>query len=50
MVFPAYDMVPTAVTEAMTDALGIRPLEAYIARDLVCVLPDEESYGTFSRT
>ena len=47
MDFPAYDMVPTAITEAMTEALGIRPLEAYMGRDLVCVLPDEEAVRNF---
>lgn len=47
MDFPAYDMVPTPVTDAMTDALGIRPLEAYMARDLVCVLPDEDAVRNY---
>lgn len=47
MDFPAYDMVPTPVTDAMTDALGIRPLEAYMARDLVCVLLDEDAVRNY---
>jgi hypothetical protein len=29
------------ITEAMADAIGVRPLEAYMARDLLCVLKDE---------
>lgn len=41
MDFPAYEMKPVAVTDAMAEALGVRPVEAYMARDLVCVVPDE---------
>ena len=41
MDFPAYDMKPVPVTDAMEEALGVRPVEAYLARDLVCVLADE---------
>lgn len=41
MDFPAYDMKPVSVTDAMEEALGVRPVEAYLARDLVCVLADE---------
>lgn len=36
MDFPAYDMKPVPVTDAMEEALGVRPVEAYLARDLVC--------------
>ncbi|NLT58859.1 MAG: PhzF family phenazine biosynthesis protein [Clostridiales bacterium] len=39
--FPAYRLEPTAVTDAMALALGVRPLEAWLARDLVCVLENE---------
>lgn len=42
MDFPAYDMKPVLVTEAMTEALGVRPAEAYLARDLLCVLENED--------
>ncbi|NCB50608.1 MAG: PhzF family phenazine biosynthesis protein [Clostridia bacterium] len=42
MDFPAYEMKPVPVTDAMEEAIGVRPLEAFIARDLVCVLPSEE--------
>lgn len=37
----AYALSPVPVTEAMTAALGVRPLEAWMGRDLVCVLADE---------
>ena len=42
MEFPAYDLKPVAVTDEMTEALGVRPLEAYMARDLLCVLDNEQ--------
>lgn len=41
MDFPAYTMKPISVTEAMEKALGVKPVEAYLTRDLVCVLADE---------
>jgi PhzF family phenazine biosynthesis protein len=43
MEFPAYDLKPVAVTDAMEEALGVRPREAWIARDLLCVLDDEQT-------
>lgn len=42
MDFPAYALTPVAVTEAMTAALGVRPAEAWMGRDLLCVLDREE--------
>ena len=41
MEFPAYDLKPAEVTDAMEEALGVRPIAAFIARDLLCVLDDE---------
>lgn len=41
MAFPAYDLKEVPVTNAMEEALGARPLEAYLARDLVCIFDDE---------
>ena len=41
MDFPAYDLKPVPVTDALEEALGVRPVEAYLARDLLCVLADE---------
>lgn len=42
MDMPAYDLKPVPVTDAIKAAIGQRPLEAYLSRDLVCVLPDAE--------
>lgn len=33
MDFPSYDLKPVDVTEGMTEAIGIRPKEAYLGRD-----------------
>lgn len=41
MDFPAYALRPVPVTDAMEAAIGVRPVEAYMARDLLCVLPTE---------
>ncbi|GEP25283.1 MAG: PhzF family phenazine biosynthesis protein [Lentilactobacillus diolivorans] len=43
MNFPSYDLKPVPVTKEMTDAIGVKPLAAYMGRDLVCVLntPDQ---------
>lgn len=38
---PSYDLKQVDVTEDMEAALGIRPTEAYLGRDLVCVLENE---------
>lgn len=43
MEFPAYDLIPVAVTEYMTAALGAQPVEAYMGRDLLCVFEDENT-------
>ena len=48
MEFPAYELRRVAVTDAMADALGVRPREAYLARDLLCVLDDEQTVRTLS--
>lgn len=48
MDFPAYTLHQVPVTEAMTAAIGMRPLEAWMARDLVCVLPDEASVRRYT--
>lgn len=41
MDFPAYQLTEVPVTEAMTAAIGCRPLRAYMGRDLLCVLESE---------
>ena len=43
MEFPAYELRPVEVTDEMEEAIGVRPLEAYMARDLLCVLDDEKT-------
>ena len=43
MEFPAYDLKPVDVTPAMEEALGAKVREAYIARDLLCVLENEQT-------
>jgi PhzF family phenazine biosynthesis protein len=43
MEFPGYDLHPTTVTTAMENALGTSIKEAYFARDLVCVVEDEQT-------
>lgn len=41
MNFPAYDLTPILVTESISKALGVEVVEAYLGRDLVCVLASE---------
>ena len=43
MEFPAYDLKPVDVTAAMEDALGVKVKEAWLARDLLCVVDDEQT-------
>lgn len=42
MDFPSFRLSAVAVTEAMTAALGVKPVEAYMGGDLVCVLDNEQ--------
>lgn len=42
MDFPAYSLTQVDVTKEIEDAIGVRPLEAWKGRDLVCVLGDEQ--------
>ncbi len=41
MSFPAYDLKAVTVSDEMEEAIGGRPLEAYMARDLLCVMPED---------
>ena len=41
MDFPSFQLTPVPVTEDLTVALGVTPIEAYMGADLVCVLKDE---------
>ncbi len=40
MDFPAYELKPVLVTEQIVSAIGARPREAYMGRDLLCVFED----------
>ncbi|NLJ79300.1 MAG: PhzF family phenazine biosynthesis protein [Tissierellia bacterium] len=42
MDFPAYELKQVEVTEDMIEAIGVTPCEAYMGRDLLCVLESEE--------
>lgn len=46
MDFPAYAIRPVAVTEQMTAAMGAKPTEAYMGRDLLCVFDSEATVRT----
>ena len=46
MDFPAYSLRQVPVTQEMTQAMGVRPLEAWMGRDLLCVLESEEQVRT----
>lgn len=41
MDFPSFQLTPIPITEDLTAALGVTPVEAYMGADLVCVLKDE---------
>lgn len=43
MEFPAYKLEKIPVTQAMIDAIGATPSEAYMGRDLLCVYDDEKT-------
>lgn len=43
MDFPAYQLRQVPVTYEMETALGFRPVDAYMGRDLLCVFEDEET-------
>lgn len=42
MDFPAYDLKPVEVTQLMTDVIGVKPVAAFMGRDLLCVIEDED--------
>lgn len=42
MTLPSYNLKPVTVTPLMERAIGFRPSEAYMGRDLVCVYPTPE--------
>lgn len=42
MDFPAYSLTHVDITKEIEDAIGVRPVEVWKGRDLVCVLENEE--------
>lgn len=42
MDFPAYELRPVQVTDAMAECCGARPVAAYMGRDLLCVMENED--------
>lgn len=48
MEFPAYELKQVEVTDEMTEALGAKPKEAYMGRDLLCVFDDESTVRNIS--
>jgi len=42
MDFPSYKLKKVKVTDEMAEAIGVRPLQAYMSRDLLCILPTED--------
>ena len=48
MEFPAYELKKVQVTDEMTDAIGARPREAFMGRDLLCVFDNEDTIRNLS--
>ena len=48
MDFPAYALQSVAVTEDMTAAFGVKPKEAWIGRDLLCVFETDDIVRSMS--
>ena len=42
MNFPSFSLIPVDVTDAISQAVGIKPVRAYLGADMVCVLENEE--------
>lgn len=41
MDFPTYDLKPITITKEIVEAVGAKPIEAYMGRDLLCIFSDE---------
>lgn len=48
MDFPAFSLKEIAITDGMEKAFGVRPIKAFLGRDLLCVLPTQEAVRTMS--
>lgn len=42
MDFPSFELTPIKITDTLMEAIGVRPVEAYLGEDMVCVLENEE--------
>ena len=42
MDFPSFQLTSIKITDAIINAIGIEPVEAYMGGDMVCVLENEE--------
>jgi len=40
---PSYEIRPVEITKIMEDVIGVLPKEAYLGRDLLCILDSEDS-------
>lgn len=43
MDFPSYELKQVPITDEIIAALGVKPVEAYMGRDLLCILDSEEA-------
>lgn len=46
MDFPVFELRPVAVTDQMEAVIGAKPVEAWMGRDLVCIMESEELVRT----
>ncbi len=42
MDFPAYSLKPIEVTPVIAEAIGAKPVEAYMGRDMLCIFDSED--------
>lgn len=42
MNFPSFKLTPIEITNTLMEAIGVKPAEAYLGEDMVCVLENEE--------
>ena len=47
MSFPSYELKEVPVSDAMTAAFGVKPVAAYLDRDLLCVLPTADAVRNY---
>ena len=42
MNFPSFSLTPIEITDKIIQAIGIKPVQAFMGADMVCVLESEE--------